>query len=245
MNINNPTTFSTPDLTLSTSNSSGTSGALRADDTILVYDTTLPAGVGTSNATGSASTASRRDHVHASVSGAITTVDNNIARYTGTAGALQGYTSGGPVISDTGTITASAQPTVAVYADTQNNVTGNDTIYTVLWANEIWDIGGNFASNTFTAPVDGKYLICCQVEMDELGSANFLGLKLVTSNRTWTLYTDPASTTNEVFQNNKVVDMDASDTMTVTVAVSNTGGDTCDVLGGSNLRSNMTIFKVG
>ena len=114
MNINNPTTFSTPALTLSTTNSSGTSGALRADDTVLVYDTTLPAGVGTSNATGSASTSARRDHVHTSISGAITTVDENIARYTGTAGALQGYTSGGPVINDTGTITASAQPTVEV-----------------------------------------------------------------------------------------------------------------------------------
>ena len=64
MNINNPTTFSTPDLTLSTSNSSGTGGALRADDTILVFDTTLPAQVGTA-AVGSATVAPRRDHVHA------------------------------------------------------------------------------------------------------------------------------------------------------------------------------------
>jgi len=67
VNINNPTTFSTPDLTLSTSNSSGSAGALRADDTILVFDTTLPAAVGTA-ATGSASTAPRRDHVHAGTS---------------------------------------------------------------------------------------------------------------------------------------------------------------------------------
>ena len=64
MNITNPTTFGTPSLTLSTSNSSGTGGALRADDTILVFDTTLPAATGTA-ATGSASTAGRRDHVHA------------------------------------------------------------------------------------------------------------------------------------------------------------------------------------
>ena len=69
MNINNPTTFSTPDLTLSTSNSSGVAGALRADDTVLVYDGTLPANVTTGTAnTGSASTSARRDHIH---SGAI------------------------------------------------------------------------------------------------------------------------------------------------------------------------------
>jgi hypothetical protein len=67
LNINNPTTFGTPDLTLSTSNSSGTAGALRSDDTILVYDTTVPADVGAASATGSQPVASRRDHVHAGV----------------------------------------------------------------------------------------------------------------------------------------------------------------------------------
>ena len=71
MNINNPTTFSAPDLTLSTSNSSGTAGALRADDTILVYDTTLPDAIayGQSGNTGSSTTASRRDHSHAMAAG--------------------------------------------------------------------------------------------------------------------------------------------------------------------------------
>ena len=67
MNINNPTTFSTPDLTLSTSNSSGVAGALRADDTILVYDTSLPDAItyGQSGSAGSAATSARRDHAHA------------------------------------------------------------------------------------------------------------------------------------------------------------------------------------
>jgi len=66
MNINNPTTFSTPDLTLSTSNSSGTAGALRADDTLLVYDSTVPEAVtsGGSSATGDTATAARRNHQH-------------------------------------------------------------------------------------------------------------------------------------------------------------------------------------
>ena len=68
MNISNPTSFSTPDLTFSTSNSSGTSGALRADDTVLLYDTTVPGTIAASAsaATGSAETAARRDHVHGS-----------------------------------------------------------------------------------------------------------------------------------------------------------------------------------
>ena len=98
MNINNPTTFSAPDLTLSTSNSSGTAGALRADDTILVYDTTSPAAVGASAVVGSAATSARRDHVHVGV-GAVTSTDEAIARYNGTGGALQNYTSNAPPVA--------------------------------------------------------------------------------------------------------------------------------------------------
>jgi len=66
VNINNPTTFSTPDLTLSTANSSGTAGALRADDTILVYDATVPTTIasGASASAGDTATASRRNHTH-------------------------------------------------------------------------------------------------------------------------------------------------------------------------------------
>ena len=68
MNISNPTSFSTPNLTFTTSNSSGTSGALRANDSLLLYDVTVPTtiGAGDSAATGSAATSARRDHVHGS-----------------------------------------------------------------------------------------------------------------------------------------------------------------------------------
>ena len=60
MNINNPTTFGTPNLTLSTSNSSGTGGALRADDTIAIWATPSVA-LGTSAIAGSAATGIRSD----------------------------------------------------------------------------------------------------------------------------------------------------------------------------------------
>lgn len=84
MNINNPTTFGTPNLTLSTANSSGTGGALRADDTILVYDTTLPTAVGVATAVGSASTAPRRDHSHGGIGVLDTTHAQSSAGATGT-----------------------------------------------------------------------------------------------------------------------------------------------------------------
>ena len=60
------TTLAAPALTLGTANSAGSATtALATDSTILAFDTTLPAATGTA-ATGSATTAPRRDHVHAS-----------------------------------------------------------------------------------------------------------------------------------------------------------------------------------
>lgn len=58
MNINNPTTFSTPAITFGSSNSSGTAGALRADDTVDIWATPSVA-LGTSAAAGDAATGVR------------------------------------------------------------------------------------------------------------------------------------------------------------------------------------------
>jgi len=66
VNINNPTTFSAPDLTYTTSNSSGTAGALRADDSIAIFSAAVPETIayGQSAAAGDDAFASRLDHVH-------------------------------------------------------------------------------------------------------------------------------------------------------------------------------------
>ena len=60
------TTFGTPGFTLGITNSGGDSQiAVASNSTLLAYDTTLPATISTSGATGSAVTSARRDHVHA------------------------------------------------------------------------------------------------------------------------------------------------------------------------------------
>jgi hypothetical protein len=57
-----------PAFTLGTANAAGSAEtAIASDSTLLVFDTTLPAATGTA-ATGSATTAPRRDHVHAGTS---------------------------------------------------------------------------------------------------------------------------------------------------------------------------------
>lgn len=66
------TAFAAPALTLGTANAAGVADTtIATDSTLLVFDTTLPAAVGTA-ATGSAVVTARRDHVHAGESDTIT-----------------------------------------------------------------------------------------------------------------------------------------------------------------------------
>ena len=251
MNINNPTTFSVPDLTLGLSNSSGSAGALRADDTILVYDTTLPADVvlGSAN-TGSASTAARRDHVHSSaasvgdVDGPGSAVDNALARFNGTTGkSIQAYTSLSPTASDDGLILTPGQPAFLAYnASTVTNITGNNTQYTGVFGTEVFDQASNYnGSTTFTAPVTGRYRLSSSVGMQGVTTSGTRGrIRLVTSNRTYEYYWNPGAqeaTTDAISccVIDALADMDASDTAHITVLINGEGSNICDWGGSSEL----------
>jgi len=59
------TSLTTPAFTLGLTNAAGDAlTAVASNSTLLAFDTTAPASVSTANATGSATVASRRDHVH-------------------------------------------------------------------------------------------------------------------------------------------------------------------------------------
>jgi hypothetical protein len=61
-------------------------------------------------------------------------------------------------ITNAGEVTKPYQPAFyATPSSTQTNVAANDSAVTVAMGTEIFDVGSNFASNTFTAPVTGKY----------------------------------------------------------------------------------------
>ena len=128
----------------------------------------------------------------------------------------------------TGTVNATAQPSViATPSGTLTDVTGDNTVYTVLWASEIKDQGSNFASPTFTAPVTGTYLISASVGLvGTLSTHTSAILTIVTSNRN---YRGPGINPYAVspvgeeltIQITRLVDMDAGDTATITLTVSN------------------------
>ena len=114
------------------------------------------------------------------------------------------------------------------------------SVNTIVWGSEIFDLNGDFASNTFTAPVTGKYLLTARVtlaQMDHDGNF-YAGFTIVTSNR------NHASNTNiTVFDAEPelwpleiaaVVDMDASDTAYVTYIESGPGASQTDVYNADN-----------
>jgi hypothetical protein len=132
------------------------------------------------------------------------------------------------IVDATGHITMPSQPAFAAEASgVQTNIAvGGDV--TIIFQTEIFDIGSNFASNTFTAPVDGKYQLNAAVKLDGYDSASTaLGLSIVTSNKTWTTNVRPDLLLSGdgglyVVLPPVVADMDAGDTAFVKVNI--TGG---------------------
>ena len=82
---------------------------------------------------------------------------------------------------------------------------------------ERFDVGGNFASNTFTAPVTGKYQLNLNVRVDSIDTDNsYVLLYLNTSNRGYYSLMDANIYSSDLdffcFNISVVADMDANDT---------------------------------
>lgn len=123
---------------------------------------------------------------------------------------------------------ASNSPAFLAYqAGVADDVTGDGTAYTVPFSGEIIDTGGNWASNTFTAPVTGMYLISGVVTVKGLTSLHTAEIIVIdTSNRDYYVaHVNPYQV--QQLSNgfcgipfSACVDMDAGDTAIVTVTVS-------------------------
>ena len=174
------------------------------------------------------------------VAGPGSSVDNTITRFSGTTGKLvQGYTSGGPTISDTGVMVKSAQPALLAYnASTQNNVTGSGTGYTVPFATEVYDQGGDFATPTFTAPVTGRYLVTTSVRLSGVTNTATRGLiYIVSSNRDYVIAPGNPGAQDAAgeweMSATAICDLDTSDTFTIAIYVFGESSDITDVMGTS------------
>ena len=117
----------------------------------------------------------------------------------------------------------------------QSNVTGDDTMYTVLFDTERFDLNGDFASNTFTAPVTGKYLLSAHIGLTGYtSSSTYSNMYLVTSNDTYSAFAGTQVENNFFFSSSVVADMDASDTAIVKVNAGGEGSKVVDVASGGD-----------
>ena len=132
-------------------------------------------------------------------------------------------------IDANGHITKPLQPAFLVKpSSSQLNLTVGSA-NAVVFGTEIFDQNGDFASNTFTAPVTGKYQLNLDIFFTNIDSAGTeLGIKFETSNREHNIFIEPdhafASDGNHSYVMATLADMDANDT--VTVKVTPVGGHT-------------------
>jgi len=203
----NVITVSTGGFTLSpaTSNLYQTNGALS------YYGTTnnvylIGAGSGGGLLLGGDST--RAENINISAS------SNDIQFTTGSALAMK--------IDSTGAITKPLQPAFLATNTDGSQAFAVGSIVDVNFSVEIFDQNNDFASSTFTAPIDGRYQFNVNCRLDDMDSAStYYLVRLVTSNRNYTHIWDSNEFSSDTdyftLQVSCLADMDASDTAKVVV----------------------------
>ena len=133
------------------------------------------------------------------------------------------------MIFDTnGIVRKPLQPCFLAYnISTDANVTGDGTAYTLDFDTERFDLNGDFASDTFTAPVTGKYLLqaCVGFQQTEDSTNTRYRILFNMSNTPVIVHEQRVMRQNDGGQNivlltgSVVGDMDASDTCSIQAAV--------------------------
>ena len=137
-------------------------------------------------------------------------------------------------ISADGEVTKPAQPAFQVHpASSQTDIASGTTI---AFGTERFDLGGNFASNTFTAPVTGKYQMNVLLRLEDIDTAySYFRIYLNTSNKQYEWLMDPNFSADLDYLGvgfSILVDMDASDTSTVSWE-HGSGSNQVDIAGAS------------
>ena len=124
-------------------------------------------------------------------------------------------------ITSAGEVTKPRQPAFqANPASVQTNIAVGSNV-DIVFGTEVFDIGSNFASSTFTAPVSGKYFLSASIRTEAVDSAsNYYLITIVTSNRGYQFIFDPDFGQDAgfwVMSLSHIADMDASDTAKVQI----------------------------
>jgi len=134
-----------------------------------------------------------------------------------------GTDGGGKLLIDTtGAVTKPSQPCFSATAATTDIPL--TTITTITLSSERFDVGSNLASNTFTAPIGGKYLFTYMFYFNSVDADHTsLDVHIKTSNKQYqqTFSPDHFLNSDSLFSisGSVLADMDASDTCFFTVRV--------------------------
>jgi len=136
-------------------------------------------------------------------------------------------------IDSSGNVTKPLQPAFSARPASEQLNFAVGSWVTVVLGTENFDVGSNFASNTFTAPVTGKYQLNTNVLVKTIDTASdYYQLQLTTSNRSYYGIFDPGGFSADLDYFDLTVsvlaDMDASDTAYVQV-LQNTGTAQSDI----------------
>tara|TARA_R100001443_G_scaffold85189_1_gene91809 strand:- start:39 stop:677 length:639 start_codon:yes stop_codon:yes gene_type:complete len=151
------------------------------------------------------------------------------------------------VIDENGHVTKPLQPSFLALNHGSDSIT-NATETVIALDSEIFDTNGDVSSNTFTAPVTGKYYLSSMVSLDAGSSSNTrfnrVFIEIVCSNRNARFeygqnYTDEDDRMGVT--GSFLVDMDASDTAQVKVYASRNGASGATTTVG-NASNALTFF---
>lgn len=194
------------------------------------YANTANTGACTLNVNGKGAKSIKKHHDQALSDGDIEATQIVTVVYDGTNFQMQSQSGNAPaktgantdITSLSGNITNATLPAfLAISAANQNDIAEGSAV-TVVLGTEVFDQGGDFASNTFTAPVTGRYQLSALIYMNSVDSAAvYYTLIIVTSNRSYT-FAFPSSMASADFDTftlsgSILADMDANDTVTVAV----------------------------
>lgn len=128
------------------------------------------------------------------------------------------------LVSDNGEMSNPSQPSFCVEPSASlQNVTGDSTTYTFVFAAEIFDQNADWdGASTFTAPVDGKYHFSISLDLQGSSSHEQGVMRFVSSNKTYQTQIWAATALNQaqwMITRSLTIDMDASDTVTFTINI--------------------------
>ena len=140
-------------------------------------------------------------------------------------------------IDSAGRITTPLQTMFQAYASSTQNIQSYAD-QDVVFGGEDFDIGSNFSSNTFTAPIAGKYVFMVKIQIADAVS-NWIKVKLIPTGKQY-MWQWKTGNTDTMCEFSVIVDMAANDTAKVTIVADD---NNYNIIGDSGSTYHQSTFS--